>query len=123
MHQSEWAGVCNTGKKQSPINIDTSQLTLCPSSTEFYQDTKTVLTTIKPAGESLKAIYAAQSTVTYTHGGKIDTYNSLQFHWHAPSEHQVNGEYFDLELHIVHSNADGSGNLAVTGLLFKVDKD
>ena len=29
----------------------------------------------------------------------------------------------DLELHVVHSNTDGSGNLAVTGLLFKVDKD
>lgn len=29
----------------------------------------------------------------------------------------------DLELHVVHSKSDGSGNLAVTGLLFKVDKE
>jgi len=51
----------------------------------------------------------------------LNTYKSLQFHWHHPSEHQINGEYLDLELHVVHSNSDGSGKLAVTGLLFKVD--
>jgi hypothetical protein len=28
-----------------------------------------------------------------------------------------------LELHIVHINRNGSGNLAVTGLFFNLDKD
>ena len=45
----------------------------------------------------------------------------MQFHWHSPSEHQINGRNLDLELHIVHANTDQSGRLAVSGLLFKVE--
>jgi len=48
-------------------------------------------------------------------------YKSLQFHWHSPSEHQINGENADLELHIVHSIQDNDGEtnqLAVLGILF-----
>jgi carbonic anhydrase len=81
-----------------------------------------VETSINPAGENLKAAYVNQSTVSYKVGGVDKTFNSLQFHWHHPSEHTVDGKYLDVELHIVHSNTDGSGKLAVTGLFFKVDK-
>jgi carbonic anhydrase len=35
-------------------------------------------------------------------------YRLVQFHWHAPSEHEVNGERFPMELHLVHAGADGS---------------
>jgi carbonic anhydrase len=30
-----------------------------------------------------------------------------QFHWHTPSEHEVEGRDFPLELHLVHERADG----------------
>lgn len=30
------------------------------------------------------------------------TVRGIQFHFHSPSEHTVNGRRFDLELHIVH---------------------
>jgi carbonic anhydrase len=32
----------------------------------------------------------------------------LQFHWHTPSEHQVNGRHTPMEMHLVHSRADGA---------------
>jgi carbonic anhydrase len=32
----------------------------------------------------------------------------LQFHWHTPSEHQVEGRHTPLEMHLVHSRADGA---------------
>ena len=33
---------------------------------------------------------------------KMWNYRSLQFHFHTPSEHTINHEYFDLEMHLVH---------------------
>lgn len=48
--QSEWGGVCTSGKKQSPINIETSNDKICPSGAQFKQITNTVENTINPAG-------------------------------------------------------------------------
>jgi carbonic anhydrase len=45
------------------------------------------------------------------------TYRLLQFHFHTPSEHTLNGKRFPLELHLVHQ--DASGHLAVVGVLFQ----
>lgn len=35
-------------------------------------------------------------------------WNLVQFHWHTPSEHQVEGRHTALEMHLVHSRADGA---------------
>ena len=49
-------------------------------------------------------------------------------HMHGPSEHRLDGNQYDLEVHIVHELVDGPGNfkeykdtLAVVGFMFKVD--
>ena len=39
-------------------------------------------------------------------------------HYHSPGEHQLDGESFAAELHLVHQDTDG--NLAVVGLLFRL---
>jgi carbonic anhydrase len=41
----------------------------------------------------------------------------LQFHWHTPSEHQVEGRHAPMEMHLVHSRADGA--LLVTGVFMQ----
>lgn len=41
----------------------------------------------------------------------------LQYHWHAPSEHTVDGHLFDAELHFVHTNTEGQ--YAVLGVFFR----
>jgi carbonic anhydrase len=46
-----------------------------------------------------------------------DSYALVQFHFHAPSEHTVDGEHFPLELHFVHQAEDGA--LAVVGVLIQ----
>lgn len=56
----------------------------------------------------------------------MKTYTPLQFHFHAPSEHTVEGKYYDLEVHFVHKNqgatdtgiAESYG--AVIGVFFDV---
>jgi len=34
--------------------------------------------------------------------GNTSLFTPLQLHFHSPSEHTVNGKYYDVELHIVH---------------------
>jgi carbonic anhydrase len=48
-------------------------------------------------------------------GDKV--YKLKQFHFHHPSEEQVNGRNFDMVAHLVH--ADAEGHLAVVAVLFK----
>ncbi len=41
----------------------------------------------------------------------------LQLHYHAPSEHTVNGNSFPMEMHFVHKHEDGG--LTVIGVLIE----
>jgi carbonic anhydrase len=45
------------------------------------------------------------------------TYGLLQFHFHTPSEHLVDGAHAPLEMHLVHSAADGE--LMVVGVFLE----
>ncbi|KAG7392534.1 hypothetical protein PHYPSEUDO_000222 [Phytophthora pseudosyringae] len=47
-------------------------------------------------------------------------YKLAQFHVHAPSEHTLNGEPLDGEVHFVHSNTNGSA-LLVVGIFLEID--
>jgi carbonic anhydrase len=47
----------------------------------------------------------------------FNRYRIEQFHFHAPSDHKIDGKSFDLELHIVTRSHD-SKNLSVFSLLF-----
>eukprot|EP00666_Eupelagonemidae_sp_cell4sb_P002317 gene2317-9657_t len=51
------------------------------------------------------------------HGGHV--YDALQFHFHFPSEHTIDGEHFAGELHIVHRRQGTSGldDLLVVGVM------
>ena len=49
-------------------------------------------------------------------------YDLIQFHFHSPSEHLINGERYPLEVHFVHQNADTKG-LAVFGILYHHEEE
>lgn len=62
----------------------------------------------------------------------VPIWNAAQFHWHAKSEHTVNGRQFDLELHVVHtpetkdtsSTRNANGFIyAVLGIFFDTDPE
>ena len=106
---------------QSPINITSYNTYYNPSLPAFsfnYSSSTTldVRNTGSPDTEAtVKAIVGAGAG-SLTLGGT--TYDLLQFHFHAPAEHLINGVASALELHFVHQSA--VGELLVVGQLFEV---
>lgn len=108
---SELFSLCATGEAQSPIDIaDTDQLDL--TDIEFnYQPS---MLNIFNNGHTIQVQYDAGSSIVYNE----IRYNLLQFHFHTPSEHTVNGESVPMELHFVHQDP-ATGELAVVGVLLR----
>lgn len=104
----EWSA-CREGIEQSPVDIaGTTANAELPELVIDYHDTPAHLMN---NGHTWQVNYETGSTLTYDG----DTYDLLQFHFHAPSEHSIDGQRADAELHLVHSNSDG--DLAVVGVL------
>jgi carbonic anhydrase len=109
---SEEFAACRVGKNQSPIDIRTDRLVetaLPPIRLDYAGETTSIINN----GHTLQVNVSGDNTLTA--GG--ETFKLLQFHFHSPSEHQIDGEAFPLEAHFVHQNANGE--LAVVGLLFR----
>jgi len=114
----------NIGHHQSPIDIDLEKVKTAPESMkkeEFLQ--------IKPAyqlkNESTifnngKNLQITDNWGTFTN--KWGVYDMLQIHCHTLSEHTINGQFYDFELHIVHL-LPGKKDLAVIGVFFKLGEE
>jgi carbonic anhydrase len=117
-----WA-VCESGTKQSPIDIPTSpsligSLVNLITTTENIQFNYQSLSNfpVQNNGHTIQVNYPFPSgSSTMTVGGK--TYQLLQFHLHTHSEHLIGGEAAALELHLVHQASDGE--LAVVGVMIE----
>ena len=114
-----WA-VCESGTKQSPIDIKSSSLVGALTSilTENIQFNYQSLTNfpVQNNGHTIQVNYPYPSgNSTITIGGK--TYTLKQFHLHTHSEHLIDGEAAALELHLVHQN--DQGELAVVGVMIE----
>lgn len=103
--------ICAKGLNQSPINLTNFIEAELEPITFNYTG---LATEIVNNGHSIQANYAAGSTITVD--GKI--FELKQFHFHSPSENQINGKSFPLEGHFVH--ADINGNYAVIGVMFTI---
>jgi len=105
--------LCGDGMAQSPINISKSYKTDLDSIGFSYKDTPLKIIN---NGHTIKVKYKPGSTVTID-GEK---YKLLQFHFHNPSEHEVEGKSYDMEMHLVHKNE--SDELAVVGVFIERGK-
>lgn len=101
---------CSVGKNQSPVNIaSVVEGELAPLQLSYT----TTGTAVVNNGHAVQVNIAAGSQLTLDG----DVFALKQFHFHSPSENQIEGKSFPLEAHFVH--ADAQGNLAVVAVLFE----
>ena len=112
---AEWGSIgndyaaCSQGSAQSPIDLAS------PIPAEFrpaalrWQDATD--------GQVINNGHTIQVNVPNGSAVKLDgtTFELVQFHFHHPSEHLIDGEALAMEAHFVHRSADGA--LAVLGVL------
>ena len=103
------------GKKQTPIDIVSAQAvsTKVPALSFRYNSTPL---DVENNGHVVEVPYHSGSSVAIG-SGALDSYQLAQFHFHAPSEHTVDGVRYDAELHLVHANVLGEN--VVVGVLLK----
>lgn len=102
---------CKDGQAQSPLAL---------SSTLASEDLSDLAHHYQPSGVS---IVNNGHTLQYNYDpgsklrlGEVD-HELLQFHFHAPSEHTLDGKQFPMEVHFVHRAE--SGGLAVVGVFIE----
>ena len=116
---SEWA-LCAEGLEQSPIDLANAVKTRLPAvdldrpgEGEFNVLTQASVVDALDNGHTIQVNSKTGETLTV--GDK--NFALMQFHFHAPSEHTVDGEHFPMEMHFVHQAEDGA--LAVLSVLIE----
>ncbi len=105
--------VCGTGKQQSPVNLSGTPAGDVASPAFAYRSSPVRIT---DSGHSVEAGLPGDGPAsTLTAGGR--TYRLVQLHYHAPSEHQVDGMLYPAEIHFVHE--DSAGNKAVAAVFLR----
>jgi carbonic anhydrase len=101
---------CAAGKRQSPIDIrDGIALDLDPVQFDYKPGAFAIIDT----GRTIQVKVASGNAIEV--GGR--RYALQQFHFHRPSEARVNGRQFEMDVQLVHKDAEG--RLAVVALLLE----
>lgn len=109
-----WGGLkedyaaCSAGRQQSPIDLTEAVPADLADAPVSYQ---AMPLKILNNGHTVQCNAAPGSHVTLE-GTK---YELLQFHFHHPSEHAIDGKRFDMEAHFVHKSE--AGVLSVLGVM------
>jgi carbonic anhydrase len=105
--QAHWGAECPVGPAQSPVALTAAGAVDLPD-----------LATAYPAGAGTFLNNGHTLQFTPDAAGRTtigtDAYDLVQFHFHSPSEHTLNGRAYPAEVHFVNRKADGS--LAVVGV-------
>ena len=105
---------CSIGGEQSPIDIrEPIKAQLAQLNITWAKNVDTIINN----GHTIQ-VNVGDSSVLSVGAGR--NYRLLQFHFHHPSEHLIDGKSFPMEAHFVH-RAD-SGGLAVVGVMFSEGK-
>jgi len=109
---SDWTGLCQTGKQQSPINVpNTDNMTLSNDVSLDFNYVQTVSNVGVLHNEGLLLVASSNmGTISVRMPGHNQplTYQASDIQFHAPSEHTIQGKHFDLEAQITHTLTSGS---------------
>mgnify|MGYP003958841781 FL=1 len=99
------SAICTQGQEQSPVNIisDSASALKASNTLDFHEATKATIAHEVDNGHAIKI------TPEGDHGVSVRGvhYKLLQFHFHGKSENRIDGKQFDMEMHLVHQNAEG----------------
>lgn len=108
--QKDWE--FTSGKMQSPIDIVTK------NAEKMTEDSGTISLDY---GKDIKGVENNGHSIQVSDGGKAQingrNFELTQFHFHAESEHTVDGKHYPVEAHFVNTSQDG--RVAVIGVFFK----
>lgn len=122
---SAWGGLspkfaaCAEGRSQSPIDIAATTTAALPQLQSAYRPAALRIVhhehkaDVVNTGHSIQVNYAEADSLTVGE----ETFPLIQYHFHSPSEHTVNGRHSPMEMHLVHKSADGK--LAVVGVFIE----
>lgn len=94
---------CRDGKEQSPIDIRNAQKAQLPPLRFEYKSGP--LRIINNGYTAVRVNYPAGNGNFLVVGDK--RYELTQFHFHHPSEEQINGKTYDMVIHLMHQGSDG----------------
>jgi len=94
---------CN-GKEQSPIDIRTTEKTALPAPRFDYHAGP--IQYVINNGHTIRVNYYAPGSGDFLVFEGM-RYQLTQFHFHRPSEEQVNGKAYDMVLHLMHEASNG----------------
>ncbi len=103
------------GQNQSPINIITTPNAPAPVGSAPQLSYQSSSFSVVNNGHTIQ--FNADDNKNYVMFNG-DKYTLRQFHLHAPGEHHVQNASYDMELHLVHQNANGQ--YLVLGVLMQV---
>lgn len=107
------------GMKQSPVNIETASAEIAVGVPQFDAEAGCSEWDQYANDHAFQVDFAKCDSLGVTYEGTY--YTLLQFHFHSPSEHTIDGQYFDAELHMVHKGASDD-DLLVIGVPLQVMK-
>ena len=97
---------CGVGQHQSPIDLATAKFDNTKKLNKLQASYP-----IDPAPVFFNSGHGIQVNTSNDYKGEIkigeESYPLIQFHFHEPSEHVINGKPFAAELHYVHVGNDG----------------
>lgn len=106
---SEEFALCESGRAQSPIDLaGATAVELVGIEFNYGESAGHIVNN----GHTIQINVAEGSDIVYN-GIRYDL---LQFHFHHPAEHTIEGQAAPLEAHFVHQDRN-SGNLAVVGIM------
>jgi carbonic anhydrase len=103
---------CKAGSSQTPVDLPSTAAKDASRKPPTFHYGPIPLAVLNN-GHTIEVPNASAASMTVGD----EKWDLAQFHFHAPSEHKVDGKGFDAELHLVHKNA--KGELAVVGVLVK----
>ena len=104
--------VCAIGKRQSPINIEDGSTLQGPAEPVKFNYVPSNGTVINN-GHTVQVDVQGENSITV----RGTRYRLLQFHFHSPSEEQINGQRAAMVAHLVHKSDEGQ--LAVVAVLLQ----